>query len=74
MIKEFALDANFAPEPDTISFLLKNGATIREVQVEMAERIAGESYLNLKNAAKYMFKMGISIVLIQWFRKRKEIK
>ncbi|MBQ6929849.1 MAG: glycosyltransferase family 2 protein [Oscillospiraceae bacterium] len=73
MIKEFALDANFAPEPDTISFLLKNGATIREVQVEMAERIAGESYLNLKNAAKYMFKMGISIVLIQWFRKRKEI-
>ena len=28
MIKEFALDANFAPEPDTISFLLKNGATI----------------------------------------------
>ena len=74
MIKEFALDANFAPEPDTISFLLKNGATIREVQVEMADRIAGESYLNLKNAAKYMFKMGISIVLIQWFRKRKEIK
>lgn len=72
MINEFALDANFAPEPDTISFLLKNGATVSEVQVEMAERIAGESYLNPLNAIKYMFKMGISIILIQWFRKRKE--
>jgi len=38
----------------------------------MAERIAGESYLNPYNAAKYMFKMGVSIILIQWFRKRKE--
>ena len=37
----------------------------------MEERIAGESYLNPVNAAKYMLKMGISIVLIQWFRKRK---
>ncbi len=72
MINEFATDANFAPEPDTISFLLKNGATVREVQVEMRERIAGQSYLNLINAAKYMIKMGLSIVFIQWFRKRKE--
>lgn len=72
MIEEFAADANFAPEPDTISFLLKNGASIQEVQVEMRERIAGESYLNLFNAAKYMIKMGVSIILIQWFRKRKE--
>ena len=72
MIKEFALDANFAPEPDTISFLLRNGATIREVQVQMVEGTAGEIYLNPYNAAKYMFKMGVSIILIQWFRKRKE--
>lgn len=72
MINEFATDANFAPEPDTISFLLKNGATICEVQVNMRDRIAGESYLNLINAAKYMIKMGLSIIFIQWFRKRKE--
>jgi len=71
MIKEFAMDANYTPEPDTISYLMKNGATVSEVQVEMAERIAGESYLNPVNAVKYMLKMGISIVLIQWFRKRK---
>ncbi len=72
MIDEFALDANFAPEPDTISFLLKNGATVNEVQVSMEERTAGESYLNPWNAIKYMFKMGVSIILIQWFRERKE--
>ena len=71
MIKEFAMDANYTPEPDTISYLMKNGATVSEVQVSMEERIAGESYLNPVNAAKYMLKMGISIVLIQWFRKRK---
>ena len=71
MIKEFAMDANYTPEPDTISYLMKNGARVSEIQVEMAERIAGESYLNPVNAAKYMLKMGISIVLIQWFRKRK---
>ncbi|MEG1049257.1 MAG: glycosyltransferase, partial [Oscillospiraceae bacterium] len=72
MIEEFSFDANFAPEPDTISFLLRNGAKISEVQVEMGERIAGESYLNPVNAVKYMTRMGISIIIIQWFRKRKE--
>ncbi len=71
MIEEFAGDANYTPEPDTISYLMKNGATVAEIQVEMAERIAGESYLNLSNAIKYMIRMGFSIVLIQWFRKRK---
>ena len=71
MIKEFALDANYGPEPDTISYLMRNGAKVKEVQVEMRERIAGESYLNPVNRIKYMVKMGISIVLIQWFRRRK---
>lgn len=69
MIKEFARDANYAPEPDTISYLMKNGRTVGEVQVQMAERTAGESYLNPVNRVKYMFKMGISIIFIQWFRK-----
>ena len=71
MIAEFARDANYAPEPDTISYLMKNGAAVNEVQVQMRERIAGESYLNPVNRVKYMVKMGISIVLIQWLRRRK---
>ena len=72
MIAEFARDANYTPEPDTISYLMKNGATVAEIQVQMAERIAGESYLNMTNAIKYMIRMGFSIVLIQWFRTRKK--
>ena len=36
----------------------------------MGERTAGQSYLNLWNSIQYMVKMSISILLIQWFRKR----
>ena len=72
LLEEFAQNPNYGPEPDTISYLIKNGATVAEVQVEMAERIAGESYLNMTNAIKYMIRMGFSIILIQWFRTRKK--
>lgn len=69
-IKECALNINYGPEPDTVSYLMKNGAKVSEVQVEMDERIAGESYLNAINSIKYMIRMMISIVVIQNFRKR----
>ena len=74
MIAEFALNMNYGPEPDTVSYLLKQGATITEVQVEMDERIAGESYLNLSRSMMYMMRMLMSILFIQNFRKRKEVK
>ena len=70
MVEEFAQNLNYGPEPDTISYLIKNGATVKEVQVQMGERTAGQSYLNLWNSIQYMVKMSISILLIQWFRKR----
>lgn len=70
MIKEFAQNLNYGPEPDTVSYLLKNGAKISEVPVRMEERQAGESYLNLANSGKYMMKMLISILFVQNFRKR----
>ncbi|MEG2393861.1 MAG: glycosyltransferase family 2 protein [Ruthenibacterium sp.] len=70
MISEFATDANYTPEPDTISYLLKNGARVTEVQVKMDERIAGQTYLNFSRSAAYMIRMGMSILIIQWFRKR----
>ena len=69
VIREFAENINFAPEPDTISYLLKNGVTIKEVQVKMDERVAGESYLNFSKSMKYMFHQCFSIVFIQAFRK-----
>ena len=70
MLEEFSTNLNYGPEPDTISYLIKNGAAVREIQVEMRERIAGKSYLNFVRSVEYMVKMGLSILLIQWFRKR----
>ena len=70
MLKEFAYLMNYGPEPDTVAYLMRNGAKVSEVQVEMSERIAGESYLNIRNSIKYMFRMCASIFFLQMFRKR----
>lgn len=73
MVEEFALNLNYGPEPDTISYLIKNGAVVREIQVQMGERLTGTSYLNFTRSIQYMLKMGLSILLIQWFRKREPV-
>lgn len=70
MVQEFAENLNYGPEPDTISYLIKNGAKVKEVPVKMGERTAGQSYLTLWRSVQYMVKMSVSILLIQWFRKR----
>ena len=70
MIEEFAQNLNYGPEPDTISYLVKNGATISEVPVTMDERQFGISYLNIAGSISYMVKMLISIIFLQNFRKR----
>ena len=70
MIQAFALRLNYGPEPDTVSFLIKQGAKLAEVPVKIAERLAGESYLKPVVAAKYMMRMLVSILLIQNFRKK----
>lgn len=69
-IRDYALDSNNPPEPDTLVYMLKKGRKIKEIQVQMNEREFGESYLNLGNTIKYMSRMIISIFLIQPFRKR----
>jgi len=69
MIKEFAQNMNRGPEPDTIAYQLQKGSDIKEIQVEMDERIAGTSYLNIVNSLKYMLTMITSILFIQRFRK-----
>ena len=73
MVEEFALNLNYGTEPDTISYLIKNGAVVREIQVQMGERLTGTSYLNFTRSIQYMLKMGLSILLIQWFRKREPV-
>lgn len=71
VIRQFTKDENSAPEPDTLSYLFRLGADIREVQVEMADRMEGTSYLTPVNASKYMLHMLMSIFIFQWFRDRK---
>ncbi len=70
MIKRFGYDMHYSPEPDTLAYLLNCGVQIKEVQVEMHDRIAGTSYLNWKASAWYMTKMLFSIFIFQWVRKK----
>ncbi len=69
IIKKLAFAADMGPEPDTVALLIRSGSSFKEVQVEMHDRIAGESYLNFANATNYMLRMFISILILQWFRK-----
>ena len=64
IIKMFARLNYLSPEPDTIAMLIKHGARVAEVPVKVAEREAGESYLNPVNAAKYMKRMLEAILSI----------
>ena len=68
MIEEFALNLNYGPEPDTMAYFIKQGKKVEEVQVEMTERVAGESYLNFSRSIMYMLRMMISLIFIQSFR------
>ncbi len=73
MMGAFAHNMNYGPEPDTVSYLMRCGARVREVQVEMKEREAGESYLNLRRSMEYMLRMCLSIIFISRFRKKVKI-
>ena len=69
MIKKLAFAADLGPEPDTVALLVRAGASVKEIQVEMHDRTAGESYLNFANSVNYMLRMFASILVLQWFRK-----
>ncbi len=68
IIEKFATQINITPEPDTISYLIKMGARIKEIPVVMSERLQGQSYLTFATSIKYMLRMGISILVLQTFR------
>jgi len=70
MIEILANQINYGPEPDTLAFLIRCGARVGEVQVFMEERMAGESYLTFAKSIKYMVRMCMSILVVQWFRKK----
>ena len=68
MIEAFSSKSDFGPEPNSIAYLARKGAKIREVQVSMRERQAGESYLTFTRSIEYMMRTCISILFVQWFR------
>lgn len=70
MIPLFAQCYDFSPEPDTIAHVARSGAKVSEIQVEMRDRSAGESYLNFTRSVSYMLRVCISILFVQWFRKK----
>lgn len=70
MIPHFAEQPDFSPEPDTIALALRSGAKVAEVEVQMRDRVAGESYLNLTKSMAYMLRVCISMLFVQWFRKK----
>lgn len=70
MIPPFANELDFSPEPDTVVLAMRSGAKVTEMQVEMRERAAGESYLTLTRSVAYMLRVCVSILFVQWFRKK----
>lgn len=70
MISILANRFDYGPEPDTLSLLIRGGATVSEVQANMRERTAGESYLSPTKSIAYMLRMSLSILFVQWFREK----
>ncbi|MBP3489078.1 MAG: glycosyltransferase family 2 protein [Roseburia sp.] len=71
VMKFLANEINMAPEPDTIALLIRQGFRVEEVEVKMRERQAGVSYLNFGNSIRYMMNICMSLVFIQWFRRKR---
>ena len=73
-MRAMAENADYGPEPDTLAHLIRSGAVVKEVPVEMHERMAGESYLSFSRSIRYMTHMCFSILFIQWCRKKVDLK
>lgn len=69
-----ANNPNITPEPDTVAYLISNGASFVEVQAYMDERIAGKSYLTAVKSIQYMLTICISILILSWFRPRLKLE
>lgn len=65
IIRAFAENNKLTPEPDTLTFLIRMGANVQEIQVKMEERKYGQSYLSPVNATKYMLRILTSILFLQ---------
>ena len=66
VITKFSKSMNFYAEPDALSYLLKKGYKVKEVQVEMKDRSGGVSYFhNPLKSIYYMMAVILSILFAQ---------
>lgn len=61
---------NLGPEPDTWAFLVHCKAKLTEVPVIMNDRYHGTSYFTAGKSIAFMVRMCVSMLIIQWFRKK----
>ena len=67
VIDDFSKHMNFYAEPDALCHILKKGYKVKEVQVNMTDREAGQSYFaNPFKVIKFMVAEILSIVFVQW--------
>lgn len=69
-----ARNPNITPEPDTVAYMILNGAKVAEVQTKMDERIAGKSYLTITKSILYMLTVCTSILILNWFRPKLKLE
>lgn len=63
LIKDYAYEINRKPEPDTLAYQIKKGYKVKEIQVQMEDRIAGTSiYAGFMSSIMYMLRVMITII------------
>lgn len=63
LIKDYAYEVNRKPEPDTLAYQIKKGYKVKEIQVKMEERVAGESiYSGIMSSIMYMLRVMVTII------------
>ena len=63
LIKDYAYELNRKPEPDTLSYQMKKGFRVKEIQVKMEDRVAGTSiYAGIGSSIQYMLRVLVTII------------
>lgn len=66
VLKDFSESMNFYAEPDALCYCIKHKYKVKEVQVEMKERVGGKSYfVGPIKTIKYMVGVMLSIIFVQ---------
>lgn len=63
VVRAFARDSRYAPEPDTLCHLMRRGARVKEIEATMAPRKTGRSYLTAFASLRYMLRVCVSLCL-----------